>query len=91
MKQYSIAAAKNSLPALIHSVEDGQPVELTRRGQPVAVLLSVEDYTRMSSQKPDLWAAIQKFRSETDLENLAVDEVFSDIRDRSPGREPALD
>lgn len=40
-KQCSITAARNSLTALVHQVEKGPPVELTRRGRPVAVLLSV--------------------------------------------------
>jgi hypothetical protein len=35
----------------------------------------------------DLWAAIQKFRAEHDLSDLRVEEVFGDIRDRTPGRE----
>ncbi len=37
--------------------------------------------------KPDLWAAIQKFRAENDLSDLRVEEIFGDIRDRTPGRE----
>jgi len=36
-KQYSIAEAKNKLPAIIHDVEEGSIVQFTRRGRPVAV------------------------------------------------------
>ena len=42
-KQFSIAEAKNRLPTIVHSVENGPPVELTRRGKPVAVLLSIQE------------------------------------------------
>jgi hypothetical protein len=35
----------------------------------------------------DLWTAIQKFRAEHDLSDLKVEEVFGDVRDRTPGRE----
>jgi hypothetical protein len=48
------------------------------------------DYRRMTDRKPDLWAAIQQFRQTADLETLDVDEVYADVRDRSPGREPEL-
>ena len=89
-RKYSIAAARNSLPALVHAVEAGSPVELTRRSQPVAVLLSIGDYQKMSGRKPDLWAAIQQFRQTADLEDLDVEDVYSDVRDRSSGREPDL-
>lgn len=89
-KQYSIATARNSLPALVHSVENGPPVELTRRGRPVAVLLSLLEYDRLRHGKPDLWEAIQDFRRTTDLDGLDIDEVYAGVRDRSPGREPEL-
>jgi prevent-host-death family protein len=88
--QYSIAAARNSLPALVHAVEEGPPVEITRRGRPVAVLLSIGEYRKMSDKKPDLWAAIQRFRETADLETLNVEELYADVRDRSPGRETEL-
>ena len=38
-KRHSIAEARSSLPRLIREAESGKPVELTRRGQPVAVLV----------------------------------------------------
>jgi len=47
-KQFSINEAKNKLPAIIHYVEKGPFVELTRRETPVAVLLSIEEYERLS-------------------------------------------
>lgn len=45
---YSIAAAKNNLSGLVHEVEQGHPVRLTRRGKPVAVLISTAQYERLS-------------------------------------------
>jgi prevent-host-death family protein len=47
-KQFSIAEAKNRLPTIVHSVENGPSVELTRRGKPVAVILSIQEYERLS-------------------------------------------
>jgi antitoxin Phd len=50
-KQYTIVDAKNKLPSLIHYVETGQTVKLTRYGKPVAVLLSIKDYKRLSRKR----------------------------------------
>ncbi len=89
-RQYSIAAARNRLPALVHDIEKGPPVELTRRGKPVAVLLSIKEYRKLRRDKPNLWQAIRKFREDTDLAGLDAEQVWADLRDRSPGREPEL-
>lgn len=59
-KQYSITAARNQLPAIVHEVENGPPVELTRRGRPVAVLLSFRDYERLRPRKRSLSEAIHQ-------------------------------
>ena len=34
---YSIAEARDALTGLVHRVEEGEPIQLTRRGRPVAV------------------------------------------------------
>lgn len=46
-RDISIAEARNKLPALVHSVEGGPAVRLTRRGKPVAMLVSLEEYERL--------------------------------------------
>ena len=88
--QYSIAKARDRLPALVHQVEQGPAVELTRRGRPVAVLLSITEYRNLRRDRPSFLEAVQQFRQETDLEGLATEDPWSDVRDRSPGRDPAL-
>jgi len=89
-KEFSIAEARNRLPALVHAVESGPPVRLTRRGRPVAVLVSVAEYERLRPGRPGLWEAIEAFRERTDLSDLDVDDIFRDVRDSSPGREVKL-
>jgi len=86
-RQYSVAHAKNNLPALIHEAELGSPVEITRHGKPVAVILAFAEYNRMLGDRPDLWESIQRFRAEHDLEELDIDTVYRDIRDPAPGRD----
>lgn len=87
-KQYSIADARDNFTQVVHEAEDGVKVELTRRGKPVAVLLSVEDYDRLSRGKASFFEAYEKFRSEFDLKELDIDpdSVFHQSRDSSPGR-----
>ena len=90
LKQYSIASARNRLPAIVHDVEGGPAVELTRRGKPVAVLLSIDEYNKIRRNNPDFFKALSRFREETDLEELRAEEVWADVRDRSAGREPGF-
>jgi prevent-host-death family protein len=89
MKQkYSIADARNHLPALVHDAERGCAVEITRRGRPVAVLLSASEYARLTAKRGGYWDAVERWRRETDLDGM--DEIVDTIlasRDRSPGRD----
>ena len=101
LKQYSIDSAQDHLPEIVREAECGSPVELTREDEPVAVVLSVQEYDRLGRGLPngtsmpkrgggDLWEAIQKFRREADLEAIWADgDPFEGIRDKSPtgGRE----
>jgi antitoxin Phd len=88
-KQYSIAQAKDRLPSIVHEVERGQPVEITRRGKPVAIVMSLEEYRRVAGGKRKSFnEAFEEFRASVDLEALNfTDEDFEGIRDRSPGRD----
>ena len=86
-RSYSIAEARNDLPTLIHEVERGGPVKITRRGKPVAILLSAEEYDRMARARPTFTEAYNAWRSSVDLDEVAVPmSHFADLRDPSPGR-----
>ncbi len=89
-RQYSIAEARDHLPGLVRQVERGGPVELTRRGKPVAVLVSIEEYRRLAANRPSktFMEAVEGFRRAPDFEPIDVDAVFRDVRDQSPGRPP---
>jgi prevent-host-death family protein len=67
MKEISIREAKDKLTSLIREIEKGQPVRLTRRGKPVAVLISNQDYERMKATlepRPDFMRFLQGWRRE---------------------------
>lgn len=86
-RQRSIAEARDALAGLVHDVEAGAPVEITRRGKPVAVLVAYAEYQRLLGEGPSFWDAMLAFRSASaaDDENLGIEpQVFG--RDKSPGR-----
>lgn len=85
-RRLSIAETRKNLAAVVRSVEKGDVVEITRRGEPVAVLLSARDYEGLTRGYGDLWEAIRAFRESTDLSKLHLGDVYTDVRDRSPGR-----
>ena len=89
--RYSIAEARDRLPRLVHDVEKGVPIELTRRGKPVAALVSLRDYERLRAGTVSFWGALQKFRREMDVGRLAIDtRTLGRVRDRSRGRRVTL-
>lgn len=89
--EFSIAEAKNRLPSIIHSVEKGPYVKLTRRGKPVAVLLSIKEYERLSQKTTGLWDSLLKFRESIKEINTDITDVeFEGIRDDDPGRKVEL-
>jgi prevent-host-death family protein len=92
MKQYSISEANSNLAGVILEAER-HPIAITRRGEAVAVVLSVDAYKRMqASRRPDLAAAIADWRAENDVASLGIDPdaIWGVVRDRSSGREVDL-
>ena len=49
-RRYSIAEARSRLPSIVDEAESGIDVELTRRGQPVAVLMSHREFEAPSGE-----------------------------------------
>ena len=90
-KQYSIAEARNHFTTIVRDVEREAAIELTRRGKPVAVLLSIQEYKRLSSSQGSFWKAFTAFRNRVNLQELGIEpDIFAGLRDRSSGREIAL-
>ena len=90
-KQYSIAEARDHFAALIHKVEQDTAVELTRRGKPVAIIMSIQQYQQLQAKRTGFWQAFNSFRSKYDLHQLDIQpETFAELRDGTPGREVAL-
>jgi antitoxin Phd len=87
-EQFSIVEAKNKLPSIIHYVEKGPYIKLTRRGKAVAVLLSIKEYERLSHGYSGFWDALSEFRQNIKDENIDIsDKDFERLRDSDTGRE----
>jgi antitoxin Phd len=85
-KQYSIAEARDNFPRVVHEAETGEAVELTRRGKPVAVLLSLDEYRRLGTGRQSFWEAYEEFRRRHAGEEIETEDAFADVRDPAPGR-----
>jgi prevent-host-death family protein len=59
---YSIAQARDQLPRLVRAAERGAEVELTRRGEKVAVLLSVATRAHLAEGGANYWDRLVAFR-----------------------------
>lgn len=83
----TVAEARSKLPSLLHAVERGQTVEITRRGKAIAVVISLADYRRLSGKPRDAWEAYEQWSASVDPDDRELpDDFFTKLRDRSPGR-----
>jgi prevent-host-death family protein len=78
MKTVSIAQARDSLAELLYEAEEGRPVQVTRRGKAVAVLLSETEYERLlGSARPDFaaWSQAWRGRQNAGFEGVTAEEL----------------
>jgi len=86
-RRYSIAEARSRLPRIVDQAEAGVEVELTRRGQPVAVLVSWREFERLRGKRLHFRDAYRKFLKSHSLPDVGVDDDFAAAtRDRAAGR-----
>ena len=91
-EKHSIAEARRNLPRLIREAEHGKTVELTRRGEAVAVLVGRRTFERLAAGRRGFTEAYREFSKTFDLPELALDpdELFAGARDAAQGREVRL-
>ena len=90
MSGISVAEAKTHLARLLHQVESGEPVHITRRGRAVAVLVSETEYARLqqSAHSKNFWEQIEEMRAAPSFQ--AVDwnhEKLTELRAKTSGRD----
>ncbi len=85
-KSYSMAEARENFTRVVHEAEEGERVELTRRGRPVVILMSLPEPGRIADAKPSFWEAYEAFRGRYEGSDVDVDDVFEGLRESSPRR-----
>lgn len=89
-RRYTIAEARSRLPTIVNEAEAGVDVELTRRGQPVAVVVSLREFERLRGRRQHFGDAYRTFLQAYSLEDAGLEADFPDsVRDRSSGRRVA--
>lgn len=93
-RRVSVAEARNDFSAIIHDVEKGSVVEITRYGRSVAFVVPQKDYERLQEKGGGFWEVLIRFRNIMKAEGIVMKAEgivmegsdFYDLRDRSPGR-----
>jgi len=87
----SVAEARQNFARLIRRAEQGKAIEITRRGESVAVLLSASEYLMLTGDRPSFMEAARRVRERLGVESLGIgDDELDGLRDESPGREVVL-
>jgi prevent-host-death family protein len=90
-KRYSIAEARANLPSIVDQAEAGQEIELTRRGKPVAVVMSLRELERLRGERVPFGEAYRRFLKTHPLHDVGTEEnLFASARDRDVGRKVSL-
>ena len=90
-KSYSVADARAHLPDILDDVEAGNDVELTRRGRPVALVLSPQKYELLRNQRTSFGDAYRAFLARHTAAEIGLEPKFLDsLRARDQGRRVRL-
>ncbi len=88
MPSFPISEALAHFAQIIHDLKLVSRVEVTRRGWPVAILISVEEFEKLRSGNVGFASAYDAFRGTVDLVEARIEpEVFESLRDASSGWE----
>jgi len=91
-ERHSIEEARRNLPRLVREAEHGKTLQLTRRGEPVAVLVGYRTFERIVAGRRSFVEAYEEFAKTVDLSDLAFDlaKLLEGVRDPGPGRDVRL-
>jgi prevent-host-death family protein len=90
-RKYSIAEARSRLRRIVDEAEAGGEVELTRRGRPVAVVVSHREFERLRGKASHFRDAYRAFLDTHALDEIGVEVDFAgSTRDRTAGRKVTL-
>ena len=90
-KKVSVAEARQNFARLIKRAQRGDAIEITRRGESVAVILSAAEYLALSGERPSFMQAAREVRERLDVERLEIEhEIFEGLREDASAREVAF-
>jgi prevent-host-death family protein len=90
-QRYSISDARTSLPAIVDEAEAGRQIELTRRGRPVAVLVSLREFERLRGERVAFADAYKAFLKRYSPAEVGLDADFAEsVRETGRGRAVSL-
>ena len=90
-RRYSIAEARSNLPSIVTQAEAGQEIELTRRGKPVAIVVSLGEIARLRSERATFGDAYNRFLKSHSPRELGLDDgFFNSLRVTDAGRKVEL-
>ena len=98
MSCVALYEAKNTLTDIVRQVETGEPIELTRHGKPVAILVGINRFREMEQTARTFSLAFRQYRTDwqDDLAAEAAEtgavyaDAFASIRDAGTGRKVEL-
>jgi prevent-host-death family protein len=84
VERYDVLYARNNLSRLIARVEGGEEIEISRRGHPVARLVSVEPKRGMTGRELVAWLEANPIPAS---QRKTAEEIDATIREIIEGRE----
>ncbi|MBI5534282.1 MAG: type II toxin-antitoxin system prevent-host-death family antitoxin [Deltaproteobacteria bacterium] len=91
-KRMTTAQTRQQWAKVLRGAERGAAVEVTRHGQPIAAVVSIDDYRRIEdASKETLADVVAWFRAQVRPGDVEGADPWADVRDRSPGRKVDLD
>ena len=88
LTKYSIAQARDQFATLVREVQaKNKQIQVTRRGEPVAVILSVDEYERLMTQQPKqgFWQAYLEYRELWQDVPMDIEgDIWEGLRDKTP-------
>ncbi len=94
MSCVALYEAKNKLTDIVRQVETGEPIELTRHGKPVAILVGFDRFRELEKAAQTYSTACKRYRTEW-LDELSAEaaetgavynDPFEGIRETGAGR-----
>ena len=87
-KRMTVAEAREGWASVLRSAQRGCAVEVTRNGEPIAAVVSIEQLRRL--QRETLADVIARWRRRVRAKDLEGPDPWADVRDRSHGRDVDL-